>query len=816
MWSCRGRAAACILLTFAALAAGSRTARAATPAEVEASIAKAKQFLYSLQRPEGRWEPDAQRKGNSHGDHPKLQGQSWGGFTALATYALLASGENQQDPRLAKAIDFLKTADITGVYAIGIRCLVWQQLTPTAEVRAVARRDAERLISMLNRAGAGKGGWDYDDPSGKGGRIDHSVSQYGVLGLWAAMQAGYQVNPDTWELIDKTWRSHQFADGAWNYEGDGKGTGREPTAPMTAAGVATLFITQDILRANEGLGCKGNLPNDAIDRGMRWLAADDLRGVRGNNYAWYGIERIGVAGGYKYVGDDDWYAAGAEEMVRRQAKDGSLPSNFVGSTPLTSTAFGLLFLSRGRAPVLMNKLDYSPPAAAADSKAPPRVVNWNQRPRDVAGLAAWAGARMERDINWQIVNLSAPVEDLHDAPILFVAGSESIPLADADVAKLRAFVEQGGLIFGNADCGKELFNKNFRALGKKMFPKYEFRALPANHPIFKEQQYDADKWKTKPKVEGISNGVRELMVLVPDADPAKAWQARQERAREELFQLGANLFLYAVDKSGLLYKGESFIVKDKKVAPAATLKVARLSVGDNPDPEPGGWRRLATVMKNEHKLALAVEPVGLGGGRLAGYKVAHLTGTTAFKLDDAAKKELAAFVAAGGTLVVDAAGGSPAFADAAEVELHAAFGAEGDKGMARPLRSDHPVYNLPVTKLDRFGYRRYAKKIVGDLKGPRLKGIAAPGGAAGAGRVGVFYSREDLSGGLVGQPVDGIIGYDVATATALMRNILLYASADGNVASLAAAPKPAAPQPKPARENKPAEQPKPPAEPLPF
>ena len=77
----------------------------------------------------------------------------------------------------------------------------------------------------------------------------------------------------------------------------------------------------------------------------------------------------------------------------------------------------------------------------------------------------------------------------------------------------RHRVEQGGMILANGDCGKEIFNKSFRTLGKKMFPKYEFRALPASHPIFKEQQYDADKWKPRPKVQGLSNGVRELMLL---------------------------------------------------------------------------------------------------------------------------------------------------------------------------------------------------------------------------------------------------------------------------------------------------------------
>jgi hypothetical protein len=187
---------------------------------------------------------------------------------------------------------------------------------------------------------------------------------------------------------------------------------------------------------------------------------------------------------------------------------------------------------------------------------------------------------------------------------------------------------------------------------------------------------------------------------------------------------------------------------------------------------------------------LAVEPVTLVGGSLSagGYRVAHLTGTAKFTLDAAARKEITDFVDAGGTLVIDAAGGSPAFAEAAETELEAMFGDQATKGMARPLPADHALYLLPNAKVDRFGYRRFARKgVVGDLRGPRLKGIKTKAGD----RVAVFYSREDLSAGLVGEPVDGIIGYDVPTATPIMRNILLYAAGAGNVAAKPAG-KPAA------------------------
>jgi hypothetical protein len=288
-----------------------------------------------------------------------------------------------------------------------------------------------------------------------------------------------------------------------------------------------------------------------------------------------------------------------------------------------------------------------------------------------------------------------------------------------------------------------------------------------------------------------------------------------------MFQLGANVFMYAVDKKNLQYKGETFIVKDKGVEPARTIKVARLMVGDNPDPEPGGWRRLGNVLKNDHKLALAVEPATLGGGVLDGFQMAHLTGTAAFTLNDAARKELVDFVKAGGTLVVDAAGGSAPFAEAAEAELGKMFGADAIKGMARPLPADHPLYTQAGAKIDRFTYRRFARKIVGESRGPRLKGIKV------GDRLAVFYSREDLSAGLVGEPVDGVVGYDTATATPVMRNIVLYAAAGGNVTAAPGNPtaattpqaKPAGPFEQPGQEVKqPAKKPAPakPAEPLPF
>jgi len=210
---------------------------------------------------------------------------------------------------------------------------------------------------------------------------------------------------------------------------------------------------------------------------------------------------------------------------------------------------------------------------------------------------------------------------------------------------------------------------------------------------------------------------------------------------------------------------------DENVPATKKVTVARLKVGENWDPEPGGWRRLAAVVHNRDGIALQVEPVVPGKGGLVAAQVAHLTGTTEFNFTNEARLEIKEFVKNGGTLVVDAAGGSAAFADAAEQELRQMF-PDADTALLAPLPASHSLYRLPNSRITNFTYREWAReRAVGTLRQPRLRGMPVAGG-----RVAVFFSREDLSAGIVGENIDGINGYGPETATAIMRNILLYVS----------------------------------------
>jgi len=212
-------------------------------------------------------------------------------------------------------------------------------------------------------------------------------------------------------------------EGGWDY-----GTLSDQTPAMTAAGIASLFIVGDYLHSAEAIGCLGNAVDPWIDKGIAWLDKNYDR-IGTAPMRCMGIERIGAASGYKYFASHDWYVGLAQRLLIALGDDGSFNcTNYPGANHLDATCFGLLFLARGRAPVMMNKLDYHIPRRREWSRS---RRTGTKRPRDVANLTAFAGRQAETFLQWQIVNFKASPEDLHDAPVLYLSGNiELKPTAD--------------------------------------------------------------------------------------------------------------------------------------------------------------------------------------------------------------------------------------------------------------------------------------------------------------------------------------------------------------------------------------------------
>jgi len=751
--------------------------------QISASITKSVAWIYQQQNEFGTWEADQEPAGSQR----DLVDQGQFGFkTALAVRTLIAAGENERDPRIQKAVDFLVSSNkITGVYAIGMRAFVLPSLDPTPVIHQQMADDLRTLVSAMHARGRTHGLYsfrtDYTDYPNEPEYADHSVSFYGAMGVKALADAGLEVPPDYWLAVQHAWRTQQMKDGSWVFDISPTAK-QEKTMAMTAAGVAVLYAMDDELAALKPADCRP-LPADRyIDPGLTWIDSNfdqsrephDIGGVTLRNYALYAIARIGIVSGRKYFGNRDWYQDGARMLLSSQTVGG-------GWENLPDTCFAVLFLTRGRNPVLFNKLQYEiiPPQrptarqgaarrgpAPPPPSGPPKAANWNLRPRDMSSLSEWIGRQSEREFNWQTVDLKGSVDELHDSSILYIAGNQPLNLTMPDRDKIKRFIEEGGTVVGNADCANRDFSDGFRKLGQQMFPAYEFRVAPRDSVIFTGEQYRATRWKPQPRLMELNNGARDLMLLVPDDDPARFFQLHQVGGRQSLYELMSDICFYTVDQDAMRFKGETYMIRPDPGAHVKTkVKIARLQYDGNWNPEPGGWTRLAAFMHNTRGIDLTVQTVRPGDGKLdKSFKVAHLTGTAMFHLSEAAEAEIRQYIEQGGTVVIDAAGGSSNFDTAAQAEIKAIV----PDPSPDLLPSDHGVFSAGE-RLRRALYRRYARIRIGETDEFRLQGLDLHG------RTALFYSAEDLTEGLVGQPIDGIYGYSPQIATSLMANIVTFA-----------------------------------------
>ena len=709
---------------------------------VRKAIKKGCDYLWSQRKPDGSWEPfnlDAKRNYKA-------------GPSSLAAYALLASGVSPLDKRMAQSLDWLAAQETNLTYTLGLRCNVWYLASKEtgSKYRKFFRRDLARiLVSTKN------GSYNYWCNADGQSAGDNSNSQYAVLGAWAGAMAREEIRLGYWRKVLTHWTQCQHRDGGWGYSGGGG----ESSATMTAGGIATLFVCYDNLFPEKFLRCNVKSTYDkAIRAGLTWMDKHFGVAVGGKQhmghgdlyYFLYGVERVGLASGYKYFGTQNWYKLGARSLLSRQTPNGSWPKG--NRSVLVSTCFSLLFLVRGQHAVAFNKLEYE--------------GDWNNRPRDLAGLTRWMTGSLERQLNWQIISMKSPVRDWHDAPILYIAGSQAPEMDDGHVAKLREFVQQGGTILSVAECGHKGkgFRQGIRKVYERVLPAYPLKAIPRDHELYRVHHQLAGQ----PELFLISNGIRPLVVHT-DVDLARSWQLQMRRTSPRDFQVPANVLMYVTDKGLLRNRGVSHWPPRPPKAPSRTIKVTRVKHSGNWNPEPLAFERFGRLMALKHGIGIEVAgPVEVGQLAETGAKVATMTGTGAFTLSAEATASLKKWLEAGGTLVVDAAGGSRLFAESAEVMLRGMFG----RRSVRRLSGSADLFKLPNMRIPSVRFRRQARVRYGLRGRGNLRGVQIDK------RFAVIFSKHDLTGGLVGYPSYSCIGYEPASCFRIMRNAVLLAAGE--------------------------------------
>jgi hypothetical protein len=750
-----------LILLVGSLAGSGLHAQEISDETIVRAIEAGKSYLYSEQLPDGSWEP--------HEGHVVCRT----GPTSLACYALLAAGEDPQSDRMKKALGWLSAnqdKDWT-TYSVGIRSNVWELANRETNDTYLEqlKRDIERLIYTTETGSYGYYTFPRnpdakerfladlkktDEHVANVSNVDNSNAQYGLLGAWAAKRNGIDIPRQFWSLCMTHWMNDQNVDGGWGYGRGGFSQGSY--GAMSAAGLASLFVCFDALFTDAFHQC--NVSHEAemqsIHRALNWfeknfersiLAPDTIEGLGVNKhmmYYLYGVERIGLASGYKYFGRTNWFEEGTKIALGKQ-KGGEGWGNVV------DTSFALLFLARGRQPILFNKLEA-------------RNLDWNNRPRELANLTRFLQDKFEKNVHWQIITMDAPVQEWHDAPILYISASIAPDFTPEQIQKLRDFVYQGGLLFTCTECGGAGFKKGMRDTYEKIFPGLELKEVPEDHPLYSASR----DMKGEPPLYYISNGLRPL-ALHCDIDLPLAWQRDDHLVQKTYFDIVANMYMFFTDKGeDIRHRGVHHWPEEPTFTPKKTAKVVRVRHDGQWDPEPYALDAVRRKMGAQEQIEVKIlDPVGMEQLADSDAQVAFLTGIEKITLTPEQQAGLKSYVQdKGGMIVVDAAGGSMEFYQSMFDALRTIFG----EFAVGKIPADADILTVRGKEITEADYRRKTKVRI-PTKAVNLMVVQKDG------KTQVVLSREDITGALIGYPSMEMEGYMPSTAYQIARNAILTA-----------------------------------------
>lgn len=316
---------------------------------------------------------------------------------SLACYSLIKSGVDKEHPDIQRCVqEVVGKCRTTGYvpgshynYEAGVDAMLLE-----AANREKYKPQLEMIAQFLIGRQRPHGAWYYQIEIGGGEFGDTSITQYAILGLWAAARADVEIPIEIWERAGKWLLMTQRRDGGFGYHPvDPRlgGVNNDAMPTMTVAGTGSLLVIRHVLFRDTAIdesprpevaapvstkrfGVLDRMVDDkekkakaktkanatmsaaafdkAIKEGMNWTGdhfAEPAALASYGNYYFYGIERMGALLDVEKIKTHDWYNEGADELLRRQLNDGSW-NDSCGAAP--ATALTILFLTKATSSII--------------------------------------------------------------------------------------------------------------------------------------------------------------------------------------------------------------------------------------------------------------------------------------------------------------------------------------------------------------------------------------------------------------------------------------------------------------------------------
>jgi hypothetical protein len=185
--------------------------------------------------------------------------------------------------------------------------------------------------------------------------------------------------------------------------------------------------------------------------------------------------------------------------------------------------------------------------------------DWYANPSSIPNLLEAIRERTSLPVERAEARVTLMDEKLWDYPFLHMTGHGNVKLTDAEVVRLREYLQRGGFLHADDNYG---LDESFRREVARLFPGEELVEVPLDHPVYRlvyhfprgiPKIHEHDK---KPAQGfGIFLDGRLAVFYSYQTDLGDGWEDPEVHRdapdkREAALRMGINLFTYAVGYGG--------------------------------------------------------------------------------------------------------------------------------------------------------------------------------------------------------------------------------------------------------------------------
>ncbi|MBM4030610.1 MAG: DUF4159 domain-containing protein, partial [Planctomycetes bacterium] len=187
--------------------------------------------------------------------------------------------------------------------------------------------------------------------------------------------------------------------------------------------------------------------------------------------------------------------------------------------------------------------------------------DWDPHPSGNMALLKYVGANSTLEVQFKRVNVDLRKTEAFHHPLLYMTGHDDFVLLDEEVAALRSYLRNGGILLADACCGRGDFDKAFRREIARVLPKHQLEPVTPTHPLLSVQAkvgkvtYSGILKQSKPDlnvpvIEGITLG-GVLGVIYTPIGLGTQWDGMERPfakcySTQDALRIGMNAVVYSM------------------------------------------------------------------------------------------------------------------------------------------------------------------------------------------------------------------------------------------------------------------------------